>query len=249
MDRGIVDASPAVGIRRLDEQSRDRFLSREEIRAFWEGLDKADMTPQVRTALRFLLVTGQRRAEVAGALRSEIDDDEAVWHLPADRTKNRRPHLLPLPPLAKNLVEEADAARSRPLPVRPNRKDSKPYDPVPSPYLFPSTRHGKPIEPAAITRALNRNRGILGIGDATVHDLRRTFATWHSEIGTSAEVLSALLNHAPVTTTAQVYDRATNLEPRRKAMQTWCGWLGRVVAGKDVAENVVSLNARRKAAP
>ena len=246
MDRGIVDASPAVGIRRLDEQARDRFLSRGEIQAFWVGLDKADMTPQLRVALRFLLVTGQRRAEVAGTLRSEIDDAEALWRLPADRTKNGRPHLLPLPPLAMELVKEADAGRSKPAPARPNRKDRKPYDPTPSPFLFPSTRHGKPIEPAAITRALTRNRELLGIGDATVHDLRRTFATWHSEIGTPAEVLSALLNHAPITITAQVYDRATNLEPRRNAMQTWCKWLEDVVAGKDVPENVVPLKARRQ---
>ena len=247
MDRGIVDASPAVGIRRLPEVARERFLTADEIRSFWHGLDAADVTPAVRTALRFLLVCGQRRSEAAGAARVEIDDGEQLWRLPAVRTKSDRENLVPLPPLAMRLIEEADRHRVRLIPTRPNRIDRAPYDPTPSPWLFPSTRHGKPIEPAALTRALNRNRDRLGIGDATVHDLRRTFGTWHGEIGTPPEVLSALLNHSPKSITEQVYNRASILEPRRRAMATWCSWLERVIAGKPIAENVVTL--RRSVTP
>ena len=200
------------------------------------------MTPTVRTALRFLLVTGQRRSEAAGATRAEIDDVEQLWRLPAPRTKSGRENLVPLLPLAMQLIEEADCHRIRPIPTRLNRKDRRPYDATPSPWLFPSTRHDKPIEPAALSRALNRNRDKLGIGDATVHDIRRTFATWHGEIGTSPEVLAALLNHAPRTITGQVYNRASILEPRRRAMVAWCSWLERVIAGEPVAENVVALH-------
>jgi integrase len=247
MDRGIVDASPAGGIRRLPEVAREHFLEADEICSFWHGLDAADVTPAVRTALRFLLVTGQRRSETAGAARAEIDDVEQLWRLPAVRTKSDRENLVPLPPLAIRLLNEADCHRVRPIPTRPNRKDRAPYDPTPSPWLFPSTRHGKPIEPAALTRALNRNRDKLGIGDATVHDLRRTFATWNGEIGTPPEVLSALLNHGPKSITEQVYNQASILEPRRKAMTAWCSWLERVIAGEPVAENVVKL--RHSVAP
>jgi integrase len=247
MDRGIVDASPAVGIRRLKEVARDRFLTLEEIRSFWHGLDAANMTPPVRTALRLLLITGQRRSEVAGTARAEIDDDEQLWRLPAVRAKPGRENLIPLPPLAMRLIEEADHHRVRPIPTRPNRKDRMPYDPTPSPWLFPSTRHGKPVERAALTRAWNRNRGELGIGDAHLHDLRRTFATWHGEIGTQPEVLSALLNHSPKSITEQVYNRSSIVEPRRRAMTVWCSWLERVVAGEPVAENVVPL--RRNVTP
>lgn len=245
LDRGVVDASPAIGIRRLEETARDRYLSKDEIRSFWHGLDAIDATASVKTALRFLLMTGQRRGEVAGAFRAEIDDVEALWHLPAARAKNGRDNLVPLPPMAVELIAAADAARVRPAPARPNRKDRPPYDPTPSPYLFPSTRLGKPLEPAALTRAVNRNRKLLGIGDATVHDLRRTFATWHGEIGTPPEILSALLNHTPATITAKVYDLSTNLEPRRQAMTTWCAWLQRLVDGEAIAENVVQLRASR----
>lgn len=248
IDQGIVEASPAVGIRRLEEESRDRFLTRDEIRSFWTGLDFADMSPAVRTALRWLLVTGQRRAEVAGTAAAEIDRVEAIWRLPAARTKSRknkgRENLVPLPALALRLLEDADATRVRPKTARHSRSASAAYDDAPSPWLFPSWRLGRPIEPAALTRALNRNRATLGIGDATVHDLRRTFATWHGELGTPPEVISALLNHAPTTITAQVYNRASNLEPRRKAMVAWCAWLERVIAGEPVAENVVPMKRR-----
>jgi integrase len=225
IDRGIVDASPASGIRRLPEEPRSRVLDRSEIRSFWLGLDNAGMSPQVRLALKFVLLTGQRRGEVAGISRDEIDDDEQLWRLPAQRAKNGRENLIPLPPLASEIVAQADALRIPKTPQRPNRGDRTPFDPEPSPWLFRSTRRGKPVEPAALTRALNRNRKILGIADATVHDLRRTFATWHSKTGTPLEVISALLNHAPNNITGQVYIHATNPQPRRIAMERWCAWL------------------------
>jgi integrase len=246
MDRGIINASPAAGIRRLPEKTRDRFLSVVEIRAFWTALDKARISPQVRCALRMLVLTGQRRAEVAGTLRDEIDDHKAVWKVPAERAKNGRENIVPLPPLAMQLIDDADDCRTRPLIQRPNRKGSVPYDPEPSPWLFPSHIRSKPIEPAALTRALNRNREILGIGDATVHDLRRTFATWHGELGTPPDVISALLNHAPTTITGQVYNRASNIEPRRQAMNRWCHWLADVIAGQEVPENVIRLETLRR---
>lgn len=244
MDRGILDSSPGVGIRRLQERSRDRFLSVEEIRSFWHGLDKADITPAVRLALRFILVTGQRRIEVAGAMRSEIDDTEKLWHLPASRAKNGRANVIPLPPLALWLLGDADRLRVRPKPVRPDRKGHPPYDATPSPWLLPSWRLGRALSAAALTRAVNRNREVLGIGDATVHDIRRTFATYLGELGTAPEILSALLNHVPVSITGAVYNRASNIEPRRRAMGAWCSWLERVIAGEHVAENVIRLQRR-----
>ncbi len=241
LDQGVIEASPAVGIKRLEESPRDRFLSVAEIRAFWNSLDAADMSPQTRLALRLALVLGQRRAEMAGTARCEIDDRERLWHIPGSRTKNGRDNFMPLPPMAMRLIAEADTLRVRPKTVRDGRRGAPPYDPTPSPWLFPSWHRGKPLEPAALTRALNRNRAALGIGDATVHDLRRTFATYHGELGTPPEILSGLLNHAPKSITEQVYNRATNIEPRRKAMDVWCAWLERVISGEAVAENVVPL--------
>ena len=239
LDRAIVESHPAVRLPKLPERSRDRFLDKAELVNFWTGLERADMTPIVRVALRFILVTGQRRAEVAGAAAAEFDRQNALWTLPAERAKNGREHILPLPPLALRLLEEADAMRVRPETARDKRAGT--YDATPSPWQFPSWKIGEALQPAALTHALNRNRNVLGIGDATVHDLRRSFATWCGELGVAPEVLSGLLNHAPTSITGRVYNRASNLEPRRRAMNAWGAWLERLLAGEDVAENVIRL--------
>lgn len=252
IDRGIVEMTPAFRIRRLPEKSRDRFLSTEEINAIWNGLGTSglQMSATVALATKFLIVVGQRRAEVAGMAWSEVDLAEKVWRLPAERAKNGREHLVPLPPLAMALLEAAQELRVRKKPVRAKRLGRPDYDETPSPWVWPSYHLDKPLNADAITRALNRNREALGLDvegpdAARVHDFRRTFATWHGELGTPPEVLSALLNHAPTHITAAVYNRASLLEPRRRAMDVWNTWLERVIAGEKVAENVVRLERRR----
>ncbi len=242
--RGVLDASPAVGIERLQEQPRDRVLSADEIHSLWHGLDKAHIDRRTALAIRFCMATGQRRGEVAGIERSEIDDAEALWTLPGSRTKNGRPNLIPLPPLALGIIADADPLRVKPLPARANRRDRAAYDPTPSRWLFPSPQGQKPLEPAALTRGLNKNRSTLGIGDATVHDLRRTFATVLGELGTAPEVLKALLNHTPQEVTERVYNLAANLEPRRRAMEAWSAWLEQVINGERAADNIVRLPVR-----
>ncbi len=250
LDRGIVDASPAVGIERLEENARERLLSPTELRSFWSGLDTADMDRRTALALKFTLLTGQRRGEVAGTVANEIDQD-ALWWIPGERTKNGRTNVVPLPALAMRTVKEADMLRTPKPPARPNRKDRAVFDPKPSPWLFASRIGKKPLEPAALTRALNRNRDSLGVGDATIHDLRRTFATVHGELGTPPEILKALLNHTPTEITEKVYNLAVNLEPRRKAMFAWCSWLETVLAGPSDADKmlldaIVRLQASKK---
>lgn len=246
IERGLVAASPAAGVRRLPETPRETFLSVDQVRAFWHGVGTIDASPAVKVALRFVLLTGQRRGEVAGAARAEIDDT-GLWRLPAARAKNGRDNLIPLPPLGLQLVAEADACRVRKMPTRPNRRDRRRYDPTPSPWLFPSRVGDGPVDGAALTHAVARHRDALGIGEATVHDLRRTFATWHAELGTPPDILAALLNHTPTTITARVYDRSSNLAARERAMATWCEWLARVVGGEAIAENVVTLRTARPA--
>lgn len=248
LNQGLVPASPAVTLPRLTrigdrtiEQPRTRVLSQEEIRDFWQNLDKVPLTPAMRLALRWLLVTGQRRSDVAGAPRLEIDDKHRLWRIPGVRTKNKREQILPLPSLALDILKDADRMRIRPQPTRLNRKDRRPYDPTPSPWLFPSTRHAHPITPAALTCALVRHRAALGIGTASLHDLRRSFATHLGELGTPPDILSALLGHAPTTITKQVYDHSKLIEAKRKTMEKWSAWLSRVIAGKQTQGDVVRL--------
>jgi integrase len=253
LNQGMVNGSPAIQLPRLRkikerkvEQARSRFLSKDEIRAFWHNLAKVPLTPSTRAALKWALVSGQRRGEVAGTKREEeIDDAATLWRIPPERTKNGHEQLLPLPPIALEVLAEADAARVRPQPTRLKRKDRRPYNPTPSPWLFPSVRHDRPVTPEALTCAVVRHRAALGIGDATVHDLRRTMATWLGELGIAKDLISALLNHAPKGVTDQHYNKASMLGPKRHAMNVWSDWLGRVIAGDQVEEDVIPIASQR----
>jgi integrase len=112
--------------------------------------------------------------------------------------------------------------------------------------LFPSTHHAKPITPAALTCALVRHRKTLGIGDTTVHDLRRTMATWLGELGIAPDLIGALLNHSKKGITGQVYNQATMLDARRQAMERWSAWLERVIAGDSVEEHAIPISRARR---
>lgn len=242
---GIINGSPAqrlpmlrkVGDKRVEEP-RSRFLTKDEIRSFWVNLDHIPITPQLRLALKWTLVTGQRRSEVAGTLRAEIDSTDLVWKIPTHRAKNKREHILPLPSIAKVLLQQVDAANVRKPPTRLNRKDRHPFDATPSPWLFPSRQYSKSITAGALTCAVVRHRKALAIGDATLHDLRRSVASWLGELGVEKSLISALLNHSPQSVTERHYDKSTLLGPKREAMERWGSWLEAVISGKSVQDQI-----------
>ena len=83
-------------------------MNEEEIAIFWNGIDGvSNLSPPVKIALKLALVTGQRRSEIAYISKSELDIENKMWSLPKERTKNNRPHDVPLSGLAVSLLEEA----------------------------------------------------------------------------------------------------------------------------------------------
>ena len=230
VQRGIIDASPAVAIDKpAKENRRDRVLSEDEIRAFWVGLDNSTMTDDVRTALRLCLVTAQRRGEVAGMRRSEIDGD--WWTIPKERSKNGKAHRVPLSPLAKKLIGKASG----------------------DDYLFPSPRkkgpdgERVPIEPRALTNAITKNR-YRKVNDELIwdmprfcaRDLRRTTATRMAELGVTRFDIAKVLNHSDHAVTA-VYDHYAYDAEKKKALLKWGRKLQEILEGKK-AKKVVSIN-------
>ena len=111
VDNSLLDVSPMVGIKKpaKEGQGKTRTLRDDELRVFWTALDDAGLTPPISAALRIILLLGQRPAEVAGMTRDELIDfdapDAALWALPADRMKARRPHVVPLPALARAIIQ------------------------------------------------------------------------------------------------------------------------------------------------
>lgn len=94
-DRDILVTSPCTGVRPpTPEVSRDRVLTDVELNNVWRAAGK--LTPAYRDLVRLLILTGQRRDEVARMTWAELDLDGRLWKLPKERTKNGRPHEVPL---------------------------------------------------------------------------------------------------------------------------------------------------------
>jgi integrase len=236
LDEGLIDANPAARLRRAGKnRPRERVLPHQDIHTFWNALAAMEtmtgkhvargeqgrmFTPATRSILRLLLLTGQRRGEVTGALKSELELEgkEPVWAIPGERTKNGLLHRLPLCPLAKAEFAKAVAASGN------------------SPYVFPSPEapREQPITPMAVTRAMNRLVTQLKINTVSPHDLRRTVGTEMARMGLPVHVRALVLNHSPQTrgVTDAVYNRYAYDKEKRQALHRWEERLRVIVAGR-----------------
>ena len=200
--------SPMAGLKKpYAENPRSRFLSEEELERFWTGVDETtNITPPLKIALKLLMVTGQRRVEVAHMSRGELNLPEKLWSLPKERTKNGHAHDVPLSDLAMSLIEEALAHAGS------------------CDYIFPSPKDKtKPIGKSAPSRAWGRIRDQLGMKDTTVQDFRRTLATGLQKLGIRLEVTEAILNHksGSVSGIVAIYQRHDWKVEKREALDAW----------------------------
>jgi integrase len=199
---------------------RDRILADCEIPAFWIGLDSAPVEPSMRYIFRLLLLLGQRRTEVCGALVSEFDliSDVRVWTIGRDRTKNGRTHSIPLPDMAAHFWREAIEQFSDGL------------------HVFPGRDTGGPIDGSSVTRAMRRTREALALQDLTVHDLRRTVRSRMAGIGIRREHSAAALNHIDelhVGVHDEAYNRYNYMVEKLGALRLWETELTRLLAGAE----------------
>jgi integrase len=100
--------NPADHIDTTSPPSRERVLSLDELARIWRAATTLEHV--YRDIVRLLIVTGQRRAEVAGMTWGELDLERALWTLPGTRTKARRQHVLPLAPLAQEVLYQPPVA-------------------------------------------------------------------------------------------------------------------------------------------
>jgi integrase len=228
LGNGLVETTPCLGLRApAQEQSRDRTLTDDEIRLFWEGLATAPMSWSVAHILRLCLATAQRVSEVSGARHAELDLRALEWRLPGDRVKNGSAHLVPLSPLAAELFDEA-LARS---------KSTK--------FVFCSPMTKRPIIGQAVAKAMRRSLEHLHLEDVTPHDLRRTAATNMAKRGIARLVVDKVLNHvsADRSTIAGVYDRYGYAEEKKQALCVWATALQSITSGH--SSQVIALRGRR----
>lgn len=212
----LIEASPAIKIDRPGEEvERERNLTVDEIRIVWDAFDRLGYP--WGPLFKMLLVTGQRRGEVAGMKWSETSDDG--WRLPGERAKKGKGHLVPLSTLAREILKGL---------------------PEVGDLVFRSYSD-KPLK--GWTRATRRMQAFcVAIDDPwKLHDLRRTFATQLRTIGIDRLVVSMLLNHAEAGVT-KVYDRYAADPEKAAAMERWANRLREIISGQPV-DNIVEMKA------
>jgi integrase len=183
---------------------------------------------QVRIALQLATLLLQRRAEIVGMDLNELDLDQAVWTIPPERMKSGRPHQVPLPSLAIDLIREAIALSKLPADRRTGPVFPTPQD------------NTQPMNAEALTRAMSRLRVCIGVEDRTVHDLRRTGSTalTSERLRVSPFIRSKVLGHgSDAGGGAQVssahYDVNEYMSDKRAALKAWQSLLLHIVDRDD----------------
>lgn len=217
LERDYLDKTPTAGIvKPTKEVARDRVLSPDEIARTFKAADTLGYP--FGPFVKLLVLTGQRRDEVAGMSWDEIYLPEKVWVLPASRSKNGKAHTVHLSESALRVLGSVPRIEGSDLvfpATRVRRKEPDGTAPLP-----------RPISGFSVTkRRLDEASGVTGW---TLHDLRRSFATHCTEkLGLSPVVVDKILNHqsGAVRGVAAVYQRGQYLEDRRLAMEAWGRWV------------------------
>ena len=217
VNEGRLESTPVYRMpKRTNEKVRERVLSDDEMRQLWNATED---TGVIGDAIRFGLITGQRRSEVAEMPRSELDmsPSDPTWTIPSKRTKNGIIHRLPLAPMARRLLAErlTDCKGH----VFAGRADSA----------------SGAISPDAISRFMWK----LDIGEprVTIHDMRRTVGTRMAAMGVPKHVRAAVLNHvsgARSSVTDAVYNQHDGIAEKARALRLWELRLRNIVSGKAI---------------
>lgn len=211
--------NPGQDIDKFGEQSRDRWVTPQELPKLVEAIDAED-NEYIRAAFWLYLLTGARKTELLNAKWDDIDWNRKELRL-AD-TKSGRVHYLPLTSAAVTLLEALPRLSG-------------------NPYVLPGHRGGRPL--VNIDKAWRRIREAAGVSDVRIHDLRRTVGSWLAQSGNSLHLIGKVLNHSNTTTT-QVYARFGQ-DSVRTAMEQHAEKIVNVAKGETA--DVSPIKRRRKA--
>ena len=190
---GLWENSPAIGIRRNKEKSRDRFIQSDELPRFFQALSK-EPNETIRDYVLISLLTGARRSNVCSMKWQDINFERAEWRI--EETKNDTPQTVTLSPEAIEVLQ--------------NRKSDD------SEFVFPGIgKSGHIQEPR---KGWERILKSAEIKDLRLHDLRRTLGSWQAKTGASLAIIGKSLNHKNQNTTA-IYARL-DLDPVRDSVNT-----------------------------
>lgn len=215
---------------KLSKTISTRVLHPHEIRAYWAAADA--MTYPLGPFYKLLMLTGQRKSEVAEARWPEFDTERKLWTVPPERFKSGQTHIVPLSDNAVTLLERLE---------RFEGKDS-------GDYLFSTTKGKKPINgfsraksalDEAMLKILKTADPDAVLPDWVFHDVRRTVRTRLSGLRVNTEVAEMVIGHGK-TGLRRVYDQHTFEPEMREALDRWAAELKHIVSPETI-ENVVQF--------
>jgi integrase len=212
---GLCENNPVVGTNKAsNDQERERALTDAELVKVWKGAPDN----HYGAIVKLLILTGQRRDEVASMRWSEIDRKEKMLKLPGQRTKNGRGHNVPLSALAMQIIDEVGERGGRDL-------------------VFGDGEGGY----SGWSNSKKALDEVVELKEAwRLHDLRRTVRTGLGSLGVAPHIGEAVLNHLPAKL-IRTYDKNRYEPEKRAALDRWAAHITALLAGK--RSNVVALKA------
>lgn len=212
VDSDLLDANPCSRLKKRGEEGiGDRVLNDPEIRLFWRRVMESPLAPETGLGLRFALLTGARPGEVGGVNRKEFEHLDqparALWNIPGERTKNRRPHVVPLEPMALEIARQLVSVASHSYSTAMRRMAERMTG------AEPAVKSWKADPPSP-------------------HDLRRTFRTRLPQLGVAADIRDRLMNHISGDVGTKHYDRYSYLSEKRAALALWEGSLRSILEAR-----------------
>ncbi len=211
---GLIQANPLTGIKAAFKKPKKEnmaALKPAELPELMGAIANASIKRTTRCLLEWQLHTMTRPAEASGAKWCEVDIDEKVWTIPAERMKKRREHRIPL---TEQAIELLDVMK----PISGHRE-----------FIFPSDRDPKkPCNSQTANMALKR----MGFAGRLVsHGLRSLASTTLNEQGFEADLIEAALAHVDDNQVRSAYNRTDYLERRIPMMCWWSGHIGEAAKG------------------
>lgn len=211
-----IEKNPAVGIiRPVKPRSRDRVLSDDELKAIWNACEGLHFP--YGKMVRLLILTAQRRSEVAGMAWAEVDLETGLWEIPSERAKNKKAHIVHLSSQAVGIIESIDKVSDLALSLKNT----------------PLT--GYSLAKKALDEA-------SGVTDWRFHDIRRTVTTGLAGMGIAPHVADKILNHSSgmISGVGAVYQKHEFLSERKAALEAWGKQIDLMLNDEDET-NVVPL--------
>jgi integrase len=212
LQMGLVENNPVIGaVKPKDNASRERALRDAELGAVWRASGDDDYGRVVK----LLILTACRRQEIGGMRWSELDAERGTWTLPGERSKNGRPHTLPLPPAAWDIINSVPRMTSRD-------------------QLF-GDRAARGFSAWARGKAdLDRRLSDI-VAPYQLHDLRRSVATRMADIGVQPHIIEQILNHQSghKRGPAGIYNRSSYEREVRGALALWADHVRNIVDGSE----------------